>query len=383
MKKLLFALSILLSLSSCREDDDVVQPVVDDTGQQVVTDYLGLYVLCEGNMGSNKATLDYLDLHTGQYHKNIFPSRNPSQVKELGDVGNDAKIYGSRLWLVINSSNKVEVCTADSAFSLGHIDVPNCRYLAFDGGYAYVSSYVGPVGGTSVRGSVYKIDTLSLNVVAKTTVGFQPEEMAVADGKLYVANSGGYEALQGRSYDNTVSVVDLETFTEEKRIAVAPNLFRIRADGRGQLWVSSRGDYTSLNPARLYCLAKDAKGNMALTDSLDIPVSDMAFRGDSLCYVGSTFDYIWQQQNSSGVVDCSSHSIVSTSLVKDMSAIETVYGLMVHPLTGDIYVMDATNYVSSGKLFCYDDEGNCLWDVYTGDIPGHACWYVRTTNEQQ
>ncbi len=147
------AIGCALTLS-CREDDEVLQPTIDDTGETNITDYAGLYVLCEGNMGSNKATLDYLDLHTGQYYKNIFPSRNPQQVKELGDVGNDAKIYGSRLWLVINCSNKVEVCTADSAFSLGHVDIPNCRFLTFDGASAYVSSYVGQVNGTSVQGSV-------------------------------------------------------------------------------------------------------------------------------------------------------------------------------------------------------------------------------------
>ena len=129
------AIGCALTLS-CREDDEVLQPTIDDTGETNITDYAGLYVLCEGNMGSNKATLDSLDLHTGQYYKNIFPSRNPQQVKELGDVGNDAKIYGSRLWLVINCSNKVEVCTADSAFSLGHVDIPNCLFLTFDGASA-------------------------------------------------------------------------------------------------------------------------------------------------------------------------------------------------------------------------------------------------------
>ncbi|MBR2235565.1 MAG: YncE family protein, partial [Prevotella sp.] len=46
-------------LCSCREDDEVVQPTIDETGDSNVTDYLGMYVLCEGNMGSNKATLDY------------------------------------------------------------------------------------------------------------------------------------------------------------------------------------------------------------------------------------------------------------------------------------------------------------------------------------
>lgn len=374
------ALITLITLTvSCREDEDVIQPTSDETGEKTLTDYIGMYVLCEGNMGSNKATLDYLDLHTGTYLKNIFPSRNPQQVMELGDVGNDAKIYGERLWLVINSSNKVEVCRASDARSLGHVDIPNCRFLAFDNGYAYVSSYVGTTNGASVRGSVYKVDTLSLQVVGRVDVGFQPEEMAVVGNKLYVANSGGYEALQGRSYDRTVSVVDLEHFTEESRIDVAPNLFRLRADNHGQLWVSSRGDYNEQNPSRLYLLTINAKGVVEKHDSIDVPVSDMAFRGDSLCFVGTTYDSHWNTTTTFGIINCQSHSLLPAKLVNDGSQIETAYGLMVHPHTGDVYVLDATNYVSSGWMFCFGADGNFKWKTSTGDIPGHACFLQRTT----
>ena len=91
-------------------------------------------------MGSNKASVDYLDLAaengTVTYYRNIFAERNPSEVKELGDVGNDIKIYGERLWLVINCSNKVEVASAADCNKIGKIDIPNCRYLAFDRGFA-------------------------------------------------------------------------------------------------------------------------------------------------------------------------------------------------------------------------------------------------------
>ncbi len=374
--QLLLCCAIVTALTACRKDDEVIMPIIDDVGQQTVTDYVGMYVLCEGNMGANKATLDYLDLHSGVYSKNIFPSRNPQQVLQLGDVGNDCQVYGSRLWLVINSSNKVEVCTADSAHSLGHVDVPNCRFLAFHKGFAYVSSYVGPIGGASVRGSVYKIDTLTLRVVARTAVGYQPEEMAVVGNKLYVANSGGYEALQGRDYDHTVSVVDLESFTEEHRIDVAPNLFRLRADSHGQLWVSSRGDYGG-HPSRLFLLRPSANGEMEKADSVDVPVSDIAFRGDSLCYIGTSYDDQWNQHVNLGVIDVKTVSNVSSQLVKDASPIETPYGLAIHPLTGDIYVMDATNYVSSGWLFCFDAQGDFKWKTSTGDIPGHSCFVVK------
>ena len=250
-----FYLFTFLLLYACRTDDIIIYAEDEDIGVEAVhTEVMGMYVLNEGNMGSNKCTLDYLDLSDSiiHYHRNIFAERNPSEVKELGDVGNDIQIYGSRLWLVINCSNKVEVCRAKDAVKIGKIDIPNCRYVTFDGGYAYVSSYVGPVstGQNAPRGQVYKIDTLTLQVVDKVTVGYQPEEMAVVDGKLYVANSGGYMVPD---YDHTVSVIDLATFTEERKIDVAINLHRCRADQYGQVWVTSRGDYYDETP-RLYCL---------------------------------------------------------------------------------------------------------------------------------
>lgn len=51
------------------------------------------------------------------------------------------------------------------------------------------------------------------------------------------------------------------------------------------------------------------------------------------------------------------------------------YGICVHPTTGDIYVTDAKNYVSSGVLHCYDRHGKKKWIVRTGDIPAHMAFY--------
>jgi DNA-binding beta-propeller fold protein YncE len=362
-------LLVSFCLSACRDDDDVVIPTVTATGMPLSSGYVGLYVLCEGNMGANKATLDYLDFTTGAYHKNIFPSRNPSQVLELGDVGNDAKIYGSRLWLVINCSNKVEVCDARTARSLGHVDIPNCRFLAFHEGHAYVSSYVG--GGLSDydrRGSVYKVDTATLRVVARVDVGYQPDEIAVSDGKLFVANSGGYRGATGHGYDTTVSVIDLQSFRVTQTIDVAPNLYRLRCDRYGQLWVTSRGiEGDNSQPSRLFVISDGV-----VTDRIDLPVSDMAFRGDSLCYLATTTGGHYE----TGVIDLRTHAIVSRQLLKPSSAyeIETPYGLAVHPETGHLFLMDATNYVSSGSLLCFDKDGRFLWRVSTGDIPGHAAF---------
>jgi outer membrane protein assembly factor BamB len=47
------------------------------------------------------------------------------------------------------------------------------------------------------------------------------------------------------------------------------------------------------------------------------------------------------------------------------------YGLAVHPLTGDILLTDAKNYVTPGTLYCFSPSGQKKWNVRTGDIPAH------------
>lgn len=174
-------------------------------GVQVTGPVKGFFLLNEGNMGSNKASLDYFDYASGNYCKNIYPELNPTVQKALGDVGNDIQINGDKLFAVINVSHLVEVMDVNTARHLAAIPIPNCRYIVFNGRYAYVSSYAGKVviDPNARLGYVAKVDLNSLQVVDTCDVGYQPEEMVVVGNKLYVANSGGYRVP---NYDNTVSV---------------------------------------------------------------------------------------------------------------------------------------------------------------------------------
>jgi hypothetical protein len=212
MKKYLFCtLSVcLFFLSSCRSgDEDIIHSTdTNVTGGSSSQHVKGFFLLNEGNMGSNKCTLDYYDYSTGVYHKNIYAERNPGVVQELGDVGNDLQIYGDKLYAVVNCSHFVEVMNVNTAKHITQISIPNCRYIVFNGKYAYVSSYAGPVliDPNARLGYVAKVDTASLQVVDTCNVGYQPEEMVIKNNKLYVANSGGYRVP---NYDRTVSVIDL------------------------------------------------------------------------------------------------------------------------------------------------------------------------------
>ncbi|MDE6278210.1 MAG: YncE family protein, partial [Muribaculaceae bacterium] len=288
-RHLIPALLLLALLPACRHDEIVIIPegetIIDFPAED--SRIAGFYLLNEGNMGSNKCTLDRFSYSTGLYERNIYARENPTVAMELGDVGNDIAIYGSKLYIVVNCSHKLEVLDLPTARRLAMIDIPNCRYLAFSGPNAYVSSYIGPVGEDPdcPLGAVFRVDTLTLSITGRCTVGYQPEEMVVLGRKLFVANSGGYRPPV---YDRTVSVIDIPSFFEERKIDVAINLHHLRADSRGRLWVSSRGNREGSVPSGLYMLAPDASGSestMALAASFpDVHVSNMAIHADRLYY---------------------------------------------------------------------------------------------------
>ncbi len=373
--------ALLSGATGCREDELVVPTEYDIIGSTAAPDsrIRGFYLVNEGNMGSNKCTLDYCDYLTGLYARNFYAERNPDVIKELGDVGNDIGIYGSKLYVVVNCSHKVEVLDAHTGVRIGQVDIPNCRYVRFHRGKAYVSSYVGPVliDPSAPKGAVYEMDTTPLRVMRKVTVGYQPEEMEIVDDYMYVANSGGYRPPQ---YDNTVSVVQMLDFKQVRQIPVGINLHRLKKDRYKKLWVTSRGDYMN-RPSRLYVLEKKAGYNrMEVTDTIPVACSNMAIKGDSLYYYATEWNNFTASNTISyGIIDVRTKKVVSTSFITDGTEkdIEIPYGIAVHPETGEILVTDAKNYVSSGALHCYSPTGKKKWTVRTGDIPAHIVFLPK------
>lgn len=376
-KFFLYFLPLLSVATSCREDELVVPTEYDIIGDENYDSSIrGLYLVNEGNMGSNKCTLDFYDYRTGLYSRNFYAEKNPTVVKELGDVGNDIGIYGSKLYVVVNCSHKVEILDARTGVRLGQTDIPNCRYVRFHRGKAYVSSYVGPVliDPDAPKGAVYEVDTTTFAVTRKVSVGYQPEEMEIVDDYMYVANSGGYRVPD---YDNTVSVVQMIDFKQVQQIPVDINLHRLKKDRYKQLWVSSRGDYMG-HPSRLFVLSKVPGYNrMEVTDTIPVACSNLAIHGDSLYFYATEWNnYTTSNTISYGIIDIRTHEVVSTNFITDGTEKEITipYGIAVHPETGDIFVTDAKNYVSSGTLYCFTPDGRRKWSVRTGDIPAHIAF---------
>lgn len=371
----LSTLVVLILLWGCRgdeyellwADEEQVAPGLDPNELGSIK---GFFLLNEANMGSNKSTLDYFDYETGNYYRNIYPTINPNIVHNLGDVGNDIQIYGDKLYAVINCSHLVEVMDVNTAKHYATINITNCRYIVFDKGYAYVSSYNGPVdiNPDAPIGTVLKVDTVSMQVVDTCVVGYQPDEMVIHNNKLYVANSGGYRVPD---YDTTVSVIDLTDFREIKKIDVAINLHRLELDNYGYLYVSSRGDYKKIGSKTSII---DTRTDEVVEDLPLLPNSNMALSGDSLYVYSVEWSHITQKNTVSyAIYDTKKRRIVTRNFIKDGTdkQIKIPYGIAINPETKEFFTTDAKDYVSPGTLYCFSRNGRKRWSVKTGDIPAH------------
>ena len=375
--------TLILLLTSCRGDDIIfpaeyeVLPIKPrELSSFAPNEPIGIYLLNEGNMGSNKATIDYLDFCKGVYIRNIYGERNPNVIKELGDVGNDIQVYGNRLYAVINCSHKVEVMDLYTCRRIGQMDIPNCRYIRFHGDKAYISSYVGPVSidPNAQLGAIFEVDTATLRITRQVAVGYQPEEFEIIGNYLYVANSGGYRAPD---YDSTLSVVDLTDFRQIKKIPVCVNPHRVRKDPYNRLWITSRGDHKDVQP-QLTCFSPITNSLLLIAQAP--AVSEMVLLGDSMYFYGSHWsDETMSNHITYGIFNVRTSTLVSDRFINDGTEqnIKIPYGIQVNPYNGDIYITDAKNYVSSGQLHCYSREGKRKWSVRTGDIPAHMCFVYR------
>ncbi len=355
---------------ACREDLPVLRSESEAVSRPGSPHEIkGMFVLNEGNMGSNKCTLDFLDFRSGFYTRNIYPERNPEVVKELGDVGNDLQVYGNRLYAVINCSHYVEVMDVRTARHIGSVNVTNCRYIVFAGDKAYVSSYAGPVqiDSNARPGKIVEFDVNTLQITREVVVGYQPEEMVIKDGLLYVANSGGYRFP---NYDRTVSVVDLGTFEVVNTIDVAINLHRMKLAPDGLIYVSSRGDYYGTK-SDVFVIDPEAQ---RVVGRLGVAASEMCMDGDELYLISVEWSYVsGKNEIRYTLYDTRKREILPRNFITDGTEkdISIPYGLGVNPETKEIFVSDATNYVTPGYLYCFSPEGKLKWKVRTGDIPAH------------
>lgn len=338
---LFISLVLTVILASCHKDKQIA-PIDKPTAERA-----GIYILNQGGIGNGNSTLTYYDYTT----KQLFPDQfTVANTDKLGDTGNDMGIYGSKMFIIVNESGRIDIVNPKTTKLIKEIDLNQPRSVVFYGSNAFVTSY---------DNTVSVIDTASLTITKTITVGRNPEQMAISNGKLYVANSGG---LSFGNPDNSVSVIDLNTLTEIKKITVIADPVSMTTDAYNNLYVLSYGNFDDILAGMTVVDTKTdvVKAGPAVSLGYSIPI-----------YTQGDFVYYATSDNKIAMFNAKTQTGERANFITDSNVTLTIpFAISGDPQTGEIFVTDVPDYSSDGTLYAFDKTGKKEYAIKVGISPG-------------
>ncbi|WP_293309047.1 YncE family protein [Pedobacter sp. UBA5917] len=358
---LILAAIVVFFISSCKKDG---AEIADKT--QVIPETKGIYMLCEGLMGIGNSAISYYDIATKTAVADYYKQVNNA---ELGETANDLEQYGSKMYCVVagiqgKKESFLDIIDIKTCRSLKRISFNSAtdgyipRFVAFYKDKAYVSRY---------DGKVSRIDTASMAIDGEIMLSEGLEQLAVANGKLYVCNSSHPYYQNGGK--NKVSVIDLATFTKTKDITVNNNPVRIQTADNGDLFVVCWNDYIINNNPSLDRISSVSDTKIA---SYGYDLGAIAING-SAAYVSKD---IYSNPDIKALN--TTNGAFSSSLITDGHTINIIYGLTINPFSKEVMVADANSYNgTAGTAYCVGTDGKVKFSFATGVLPQHAVFNYK------
>lgn len=336
---------LCLLLAAC----DGKEPAAPDTAPDTAAD---AYILNEGSWGGNNASLSLLRTADGHIQNGYFAARNGCG---LGDVAQDIILYGSKIYVAVTESKTLWVLNPATGLAIRRLSLAaKPRSFAAAGGSLYLSCY---------DKTVLRIDTATLTVTATCHLsGLQPEQMAAAGSRLYVANSWQQTANGDFLYDSTLSVVDLATFREIGKITVGHDPTRLKALGDGRIAVLYGNGYNTPCGALLLSPAPDPAAT--ILTPLPVALNNMETSG------GDIYGYTSAYDDDDGHQSCTFYRIDGTTLQATkilgayLSDLQDAYGLSIDP-RGNLYVFTGA-YNAASDVLCFDSTLTKRWRAEAG-----------------
>lgn len=310
-----------------------------------------IYILSEGLFNLNNSSLAKYSFKSNKLVKNYFKDLNK---RGLGDTANDIVLYGSKLYIVVNVSSTIEVIDFQTGISIKQIPMftdngssRQPRHIAFYENKAYVCSF---------DGTVARIDTTSLQIESFTKAGRNPENICVKNKKLYVSNSGGLDYSEGLGVDNTVSVIDIESFTEIKKIEVGPNPGCISPGPDEAVYVATYGSNIADGD---FNFVKINSQTDEVERIYNEKVMNFAIDNNNIAYL---YNYNYNTEASSiKVLNLRTGETIRENFITDGTKISTPYSINVNPYSGNVYITEAYSYTITGDVLCFNTNGQLLF----------------------
>jgi hypothetical protein len=314
----------------------------------------GIFVLNEGNAGTNGATVSFIKNNT--VTNDIYGAANDNAP--LGDTGQSFSIYGDYAYIVLNLSHKLEIV---NKYTLAHVasietGLENPRYMAFSNGKGFITNWGD--GAVTTDDYVAVINLTDNTIETTIPVAEGPERIAENNGKLYVAHQGGFR------FGSSISILNPELLAVEQSVTVGdvPNSMVFKD---GFLYVLSGGvPIWSVTPAETFgALSKIDLATNTVLSTVNFPEQH-----PSNLKAGINNDAYYTIDTGIYKTDITAGTLTNTPIaILPEQGSYGVYGMEF--IDNTLYVADAGNYIAPGHVYVYDPDGTALANYTVGALP--------------
>lgn len=350
MKKSIFSIPvlfiILVVLSSC-EKKRIGPQNCDDEIDLIGTDLV--LIANEGNFGSSNASLSVYDPVTDQVENNVLVNNG---LGILGDVFQSITQTEDAFYLILNNSSKIVKLDKETLDPIEELSLPSRspRHLVKgNNGQLFVSNFAFQPNGEPVYLDV--IDEASFTLINSINLASWSEEMLVMDARIYVCDMGS----------NTIRVIDDETHEEVATLEVGIEPISIVKDINHHMWVLCTGGFEE-ELASLWRIDPITNEMMTWTfgNLTDYPF-DLKING-----VGDKLFFLNDGVFNMDVLDL---ELPDSPIISPVEG-ENFYALDIDPNDNYIYVSDAVDFQSAGKVSRYNASGTIVSEFAVGINPG-------------
>lgn len=333
LRNLLIAAAVL-TFSSCKKDSNV----------EVETEnYKGVIVVNEGAFGKSNGSV-------GIYKpgdKTYFDAFKKANDRPIGDVVQSLTMIGDHVFIAVNNSNKIEVLKKNDFKAAATISTVSPRYILEVGtGRAYVSNLY--------SNSIKILNTNGMSITGNIDINHNSDQLAISGNEVFVS-----------TFDNKIMVVNTAKDSLTDSISTTSGLSKVINAGSGKLAVLCTGivDWNTgsvIEKGKIHIIATDSNN---IEKSIDL---DNGSYGGSMVYSAQT-GMLYFSLGNNVIYKMTMEGVVSEFVT--LEAGRSVYGLTYNSSTSELYIMDAGDFSSAGKVMVYSMTAAKLFEFSAGIAP--------------
>ncbi len=344
--KVIFVFLMVFIHSACRKNDIPVDAKLSGNG---------VFILNEGHFNKGNGSVSFYDYSTKEISHRIFYAvngYNPGDVVQSIHVADD---YG---YIVVNNSSKVEVVQMDDFSVQATLTAFNFpRYMVSANGRGYISE----LGSSELVIVSLKDQSIKQRVDVKKSA----DRMLFSNGSLFIANWSSYYIQKP---NNTILRFDTAANMVVDSLVVNKEPNSMVVDKNQKIWVLSSGGYLQEEyPALTRFDPVTVSKELVITfpDKSAYPTHlEINSEGTNLYFLNK------------GVYSMAIDETVIPVTPLIPQGQKNFYSLGVDPLTEELWVSDAGNYLSNGSVFRYSVSGELLDSFNAGVVPT-MFWFHR------